>query len=259
MSRPNGLTIYRGPSRLDGAPIIAIATGLANASRNNKTGSMVQIWIMREDQSPSFAVNSGADASICGDCRHRGRIVDGRNVGRSCYVTIMHAPRNVWSSYHRGLYPAIDNVDNRAFTPFPALTDLAAAFAGRAVRLGAYGDPAAVPVAIWQQIASTAAYWTGYTHQWRTAPELARFVMASCDTEREREEARALGFRTFRVRSLAEPVLSGEVSCPASAEMGKKTNCAACKACGGLSAKAKVDIVIAAHGAGARNFETMGV
>jgi hypothetical protein len=237
----NGFTIYRGPSMLDGAPIVAIATGLDKASSNSKTGAMVQIWIMREDISPRDAVNSGADASVCGDCVHRGTVVDGQNRNRSCYVTIIHAPRNVWSSYHRGIYPAA--------------VDLASTFEGRAVRLGAYGDPAAVPLWVWEQVTSRASYFTGYTHQWRRFPELATWCMASCDSETDYAHAKLLGFRAFRVRRQLDAKLPGEVTCPASAEAGKRTNCNACRACGGLSAKAKADIVIVAHGTPAANFE----
>ena len=36
------LIIYDGPSVIDGAPIVAILTGLANASRNAGTGDMLQ-------------------------------------------------------------------------------------------------------------------------------------------------------------------------------------------------------------------------
>jgi hypothetical protein len=245
----NGLVIYRGPSMLDGAPIVAIATGLGKASTNAKTGAMVQIWIMREDVSPRDAVNSGADSSVCGDCVHRGSVVDGKNVNRSCYVTIIHAPRNVWSSYHRGIYPFA------GWETGSLESDLESLFEGRAVRLGAYGDPAAVPMRIWDAVTKHAAYFTGYTHQWKRFPELARYCMASCDSELERELARVLGFRAFRVRRMLEPTLPGEVKCPASAEMGKKTNCNACRACGGLSAKARADIVIVAHGSPATHFE----
>ena len=243
----NGIVIYRGPSMLDGAPIVAIATGLAKGSKNAKTGHMVQTYILREDISPAAAVQSGADSSICGDCRHRGTIEGGKNVNRSCYVTVIHGPRNVWSSYHRG-------------SVYASGLDLGAieqACAGKAVRLGTYGDPAAVPMHVWQAVTAQAAYFTGYTHQWRRFPELATFCMASCDSEGDRVAARFLGFRSFRVRRATEPKLPGEVVCPASAEMGKKTDCASCRACGGLSAKARADIVIMAHGTPGRNFEKL--
>lgn len=80
---PNGVVIYRGPSMLDGAPIICVALGLAAASTNAKTGALVQTLIIREDLSPTDAIQQGLDASVCGTCIHRGRIEDGRNVGRS--------------------------------------------------------------------------------------------------------------------------------------------------------------------------------
>lgn len=236
----NGVVIYRGPSALDGAPIIVIATGMANRSTNTKTGALVQTWILREDVSPSEAVNSGADSSICGACPHRGIVVDGKNQGRSCYVSIWQAPRNIWESFHRGIYRDVSG------------DDLGALFAGKRVRLGAYGDPAAVPLAIWDAVLSQSDAHTGYTHQWRTAPVgFARYVMASCDTGSDYLAAKALGYRTFRVRLASDLLNVRETVCPASKEAGVKTNCAACIACGGTSAKARVDIAIVAHGSAA--------
>jgi len=63
-----GLELWRGASRLDGAPIVAIATGLAAPSSNPKTGPMVQTWILRADVAPHEAQRDGRDASVCGDC-----------------------------------------------------------------------------------------------------------------------------------------------------------------------------------------------
>jgi hypothetical protein len=244
----NGVVIYRGPSMLDGQPIVAIATGLVRNSTNVKTGAMVQTWIMRSDVSPVAAVNDGSDASVCGSCPLRGDVVDTasagspialRNVGRACYVTLFQAPLGVFESCGRGLYP--DAGVNR----------LAKLFAGRLVRIGSYGDPAAVPLAIWTAMLGKAAGHTGYTHQWRNFPELAAIVMASCDTAGDRIAAKMLGFRTFRVVKSAEALVSRErieVVCAASDERGNVTTCAACRACGGTTAKARADIVIAVHG-----------
>jgi hypothetical protein len=240
MQKPNGLVLYRGPSQLDGAPIIVIATGIAGASRNEKTGDLIQTWILREDISPTEAVKTGADASICGTCPHRGQIVDGKNIGRSCYVTIFQAPLNVWKSYHRGIYPVA--------TPEQAQAILA----NRKVRLGSYGDPAAIPMHIWEVSLSKTLARTGYSHAWRNAPKsLAQYVMASCDSPQDATEAKALGYRTFRVTSLPAPQDKRlkEVVCPASKEAGYKTTCSSCLACGGHTAKAKADIVITVHGA----------
>lgn len=236
----NGVVLYRGPSMLDGAPIVMIATGLARASTNGKTGALIQTWIVREDIHPVEAIHSGADTSICGNCPHRGRIENGRNKGRSCYVTVYQAPRNVWQSYHRGLYLTVTPGEAREL------------FAGKRVRLGAYGDPAAVPFEVWETALADAKAWTGYTHQWKACDQrFARFVMASCDTPADYDAAKAIGYRTFRVRLADEPMNAREIVCPASKEAGYKTNCASCIACGGTGAKAKVDITIIAHGSAA--------
>ena len=61
--------IYRGPSLLDGAPIVVIAI---DSARNTKTGRMVQTYILRADMDPREANKTGADFSICGTCPHRG-------------------------------------------------------------------------------------------------------------------------------------------------------------------------------------------
>lgn len=232
----NGFIFYRGPSMIDGQPIVAIATGIAGRkSRNEKTGAgLVQTWILRDDMSPVDAVKTGADVSICGDCVHRG---DGNGANRSCYVTVFQAPLVVWKTAQKGGYPTM------------TAQEAGELIAGRMVRLGSYGDPAAVPFAVWQAMLAQIAAKTGYTHQWRKFPALKAFAMASCDTSADHDEAKAQGWRTFRVRLADEPLKAREIACPASKEAGAKTSCDACKACGGLTAKAKVDIAIMAHGA----------
>lgn len=241
---PNGAIIYEGPSMLDGAPIVVIATGLRGKSRNAKTGSMVQTWILRSDVAPLAAIRAGDDASICGSCRHRG---DGTGKQRSCYVRVGQAPTAVFKAYKRGIYPRI--------TDMPAIAFLGSS---RVVRLGAYGDPGAAPIGVWRALVGSAIAHTGYTHQWRTIdPGFATLVMASADTPLERLLARARGYRVFRVRTEREPVEDREVVCPASAEAGKRTNCAACRACGGTSSRAKADIVIKAHGSGRTTFNIL--
>ena len=57
--------IYKGPSLLDGAPIVVIAT---YSNRNTKTGHVVQTYILRADINPLEASKTGADVSICGNC-----------------------------------------------------------------------------------------------------------------------------------------------------------------------------------------------
>ena len=234
----NGFILYRGPSVLDGAPIVCIVTGLENNSQNAKTGSLVQTWILRDDMSPVEATSTGADAAICGSCPHRGRIIDGRNVGRSCYVAVFQAPLTVYRAHQRGVYPAVTPKQARAL------------LAGRKVRIGSYGDGAAVPFKVWKNALAGVEACTGYTHQWRgLGSPLKAYCMASCDNAADYAEAKALGWRTFRVRTAGEALNAREIACPASKEAGQKTTCAACVACGGASAKARVDIAIVAHGA----------
>lgn len=239
MSKVNGFIFYRGPSMLDGKPIVAIATGISRTTRNGKTGGEVQTWILNADMSPLDAANNGATSSICGDCKHQGAVVDGKNIGRSCYVTLFQAPLVVFKAQARGLYPTV------------APQEAAELLAGLMLRLGSYGDPAAVPVAVWQAMLTRTVGHTGYSHQWADErfQGLRDYCMASCDSEGERTIAKNIfGWRTFRVMSPGDLKSAGEVTCPASKEAGAKTSCALCKACGGTNAKARADISIVAHG-----------
>lgn len=233
----NGAILWEGKSQIDGAPIMLIATGIKSNSRNAKTGNLVQTWILRSDMEPTDAAKTGADESICGTCPHRGEIVDGKNVNRSCYVTLFQAPLNIFNTSKRGKYARIKG-DNAT-----------ALLAGRNVRLGAYGDPAAIPFHVWARILKHAARGTGYTHQWKTADSrFARYCMASADNMQEAQEAQAMGYRTFRVGTPAEKVARGEFLCPASKEAGAKVNCATCLACGGKSSPNRASVFIPAHG-----------
>lgn len=234
----NGTIFYEGPSEIDGAPILGVATGL-KGTRNRKIGAtFIQTWILRADLDPVAAIHAGADESICGACPHRGIMDSGRNRARSCYVVVHQAPLNVWRTAGRGRYPRTSEAETRAL------------FAGRPIRLGAYGDPAAIPFAVWESILADAARGTGYTHQWRTADSrFARYCMASADNPGEATEAQALGYRTFRVGTPAEKVARGEFLCPASDAAGHKVQCDACLACGGTGAPNKASVFIPAHGA----------
>ena len=81
--------------------------------------------------------------------------------------------------------------------------------------------------------------------------------MASVDSEDEAAEAQAMGWRTFRCRSEDEPVMSGEIMCPASDEAGKKTTCDTCLLCAGRYSEKKnkiANISIIVHGRGAVHF-----
>jgi hypothetical protein len=230
--------IYDGPSLIDSSPIVVVA--VAN-STNAKTGNMLQTYILRSDMGPMAAVRSGNDASICGGCIHRGDGKTGK--GRTCYVNLGHGPRAVYQKLiGRNPYPVARNA-----------ADISAMGRGRYVRLGTYGDPAAVPVAVWHALLDQSIGHTGYTHQWRSerlGKPLAGLVMASCDTVADIAKANRLGYAgTFTVVPRGE-TLDGATLCPASVEAGKSVQCHECRLCNG----SPVAIYIPAHGATAKRY-----
>lgn len=248
--RPNGFVLYDGPSRFDYKPIVAISTGFHDISVNPKTGPMIQLWIIRSDIPPVIAAITGDDASICGNCPLRTAINDQGKQQRLCYVQPFQAPRAVYDAYHRRRYPYLESL--RAIT---------VAHSGQVVRLGAYGDPAALPVEIIASTVAEARRWTGYTHQWRAADaRLKAYLMASVDTLAEFEEARSLGWRTFRVRhGPGDTLQPGEITCPASPEAHHRTTCANCTLCNGVhphrnNVDLRKNIAILAHGKGSALF-----
>lgn len=230
------VVFYEGPSMLTSDPIMAIATA---QNGNRKIGHMLQLWIVPAI-SPIEAVRSGADAAVCGNCKLRG---DGHGQQRTCYVEYWRAVENIWQSQQKA-----DRTDRLTVDEFAPMV------AGLQLRIGAYGDPVAVPPRVWLPLLAVAGGWTAYTHQWLRADDLFKsWCMASVDTVHEQRQAIALGWRTFRVRGSTEPVLGHEVICPASEEGGHRAVCASCSLCRGAARQAK-HVVIAAHGNGAKWF-----
>lgn len=234
-----GYIAYEGPSEIDGRPIVVIVNKL-NGSDNAKTGAdLVQTFIIRSDVNPVDALKTGDDVSICGQCAHR-PLLASETGDAPCYVNVGRSVRSVFEAYKRGRYVKASPDTLRRI------------LAGRKVRLGTYGDPAAAPVAMWQTITADAAGIVGYSHQWQAVhfdhAAWAPLVMASADSIDEAAQANLYGMRVFRV-SVGIDKQSGEVTCPASAEGGKKATCDSCMLCGGTS-KAARDIVIADHAVG---------
>ena len=235
LSTLKGFVLYRGVSPLDGSEFVVIAT---LKSGNRKTGDMVQVWILRADQDPVAAIQSGADVTVCGDCIHR-KQADG---SRSCYVNAGQAPLSVWRTWKRGGY--LEN---------PSTELIARALKGRRIRWGAYGDPSIIPadvVALWNEHADG---WTGYTHQWRQpwAQWCRGTFQASCDGFADYLAASDAGWRTFAVVPKNGESFSGK-QCPATVD-GSAATCRTCALCDG----ARADIWVEAHGAGAKHFATV--
>jgi hypothetical protein len=275
----SGVILWRGASSIDGAPIVCVATAF-NGSDNEKTGAMVQTFILPDPAAHGIAVTGSRPAqimawlkstgarAICGDCPHAWQWNEekGEFEKGPCYVREYQAPAAVLGAIARGSYP-IAGVD----FPESWIQHIAA---GRDVRLGAYGDPAACPPEISAQFVSRARTRTGYTHMWKSAYPGARrnawrmreLVMASCDSMADLHAARDAGFRGFLVTQAGielggRSVLSvgahiaGAMLCPASDEFaaiaGRKTECAKCGACSGAGGKGArmPDVFIPAHGA----------
>ena len=227
----NGNTIYNGPSELNGQAIKSVITGTKTKSNNVKTGDMAQMWIMAANERPTDAAKNGTDSAVCGECPHRPLLAKINNVA-PCYVNLGQAPNGVYKSEYPDAMPTIK----------------------KPLRLGAYGEPTALPFELVQDAVNNADGHTGYTHQWRTCdPRFKTLLMASVDSIEEQIEAQAQGWRTFRVRKNSNNIashlrktLANEISCPASKEAGFRTQCADCRLCAGTSRNAK-NIVINAH------------
>jgi hypothetical protein len=219
--------IYNGPSLLDGKPIVVIAT---HSNRNTKTGKVVQTYILRSDINPLEASKTGADFSICGSCPMRGEVTTDpkRKIakGRKCYVNLGQGVLIVYKAFLRGVYKEGD--------PRTMGRD-------RFVRVGTYGDPAAVPSEVWDELLAECETWTAYTHQKPWRPDIA---MQSADSYDEAKAHWAEGRRTFRVIvDLGDIDKSKETLCPASKEAGLRVQCTACKLCKGSSLAKSIAIV----------------
>lgn len=236
----NGAVIYLGPSAFNNKSVVAIATGFTRPSVNRKTGFMVQTWIMNAELPPLEAARRGLDASVCGTCPLRGNGMK----DRSCYVTLHDGPTAVWKAWKSGSYPDIEEIGWSIFR-------------GHAIRFGSYGDPAAVPSAIWFRLAKLGSRFTGYTHAWKSLEHqpLRRLLMASVETPDEAFAAWSAGWRSYRIRLPEEGLLPFEAVCPASKEAGYRTTCHACGGCDGARPQdLRQNVAVIAHGSGASAF-----
>lgn len=229
--KQKGFVLYDGASVLDGAPIVVIAT---LETSNAKTGAMVQTWIIRSDIEPHQAIKSGEDVSVCGNCPQR------HYTGGACYVMTHQAPLSVYRSYKRGLYPTY-NADEHANT-----------LQGRALRLGAYGDVAAVPFEVFAPLVALASVHTGYTHQIAHKNFDKRYLLlcqVSADTPKQALKYQSLGAKTFRVALPEDSLFDNEIECLADS---KGIQCIDCGLCDGQSK----NIAIVVHGKRKNNFKS---
>lgn len=218
--------LYEGPSLLNGDPIIAVGTGVERLSQNKDTGPMIQITIIRSDMHPREAIVTGKDAAICGTCPLRGL---GDGTLRSCYVRESNGPAAIYRRYLKDGYAR------------PSLDEVSDMMRGQDVRLGAYGEPTAIPVSHVYALLEQAKMWTGYTHTWAALSLAGKAyawqakLMASVESEQQAHDAMRLGWRPFLALPEGREVPDHAFRCPKSRDEDdpRYRQCIDCGACAG--------------------------
>lgn len=224
-SKPNGFVLYEGASTFDGENIVVVVTGFETPSSNTKTGNMLQSWIIKQKEYPSEAIKLEKDGSVCGTCPLKGKV---------CYVTMM-GPNNIWRSYKEGQYPIIDS---KILDKIKRRHKL--------LRLGAYGDPCAVPLEVWQPLIAKSQDYTGYTHAWQyTNQRWNQYIRASVESHTLKAKANNMGWKTFRITTDPNDILEDEVWCKNLED--EDTKCEDCRLCN--AGKGKPNVVTLVHGA----------
>jgi hypothetical protein len=223
---PSSYVLYRGPSRFNAkARIRAVLTMHSN---NAKTGDMAQLFILDDSTAPHEAQKSGTDQSVCGSCPFRPSLQGG------CYVLTFQGPLSTWKA-----------TNGRPVTPLSSVP-----LEGRSVRLGAYGDAAALPAhLVLALVEKVQGRVTGYTHGHRAlgmrgVSHLRTSCMLSVESEADARAAWARGWRTFRGVSPGETPTAREIECPTET---RDIQCVKCGLCKGASLGAK-SITIPVHG-----------
>lgn len=225
------LVIWRGPSVFDGRPIRVV---LSPHSRNIVTGDMAQVFILPDDVNPMTAIRTREDRRVCGDCLLRPGVIGG------CYVNVWDAVRGVWAATRHADTATASQVWD--------------AVRRRPIRIGAYGDPAAMPRQVFDYLVAVAhGRVTSYTHGHLTlgfdgVEHLRRHSMLSVESEGEALRAWQRGWRTFRILGPDDRILPEEMECPYDTLY---LTCYDCLLCRGGRARGK-SIAVRAHGRAVR-------
>ena len=207
-------------------------------SANSKTGDVPQMFV---------GATAEATAASCEGCQLLGtgpwscpRCYADNEGGKHCEGCGYRRPRcyakktPAWG--HASIRKAVAGGANRSLKRALAM----AARAARMVRLGANGDPGALPVnqltADIATIRSEGMDAVGFTHLWRDKPELRGLLMASCDTAAQADEALDAGWRVAVVLpkdhqggSFTTPKGRRGRVCPA--QLSKRVDCNSCRLC----------------------------
>lgn len=207
--------------------IFAALTGLVRKSANTKTGPMMGISVLAQEDKPTTIIKDKKDGAVCGDCSLKGKL---------CYVNPLSL-NGIWKA-----------VVDQLISLLPKKLD--------PVRFGTYGNPSKLPLNLIKKIAKRCKSWTGYTHDWEVInPRYSDYFMASIDpftaakkgrtVEEDKMVANLIGYRTYRVISSVKELLIDEILCP---HEEKGVQCIDCGLCCGTKIKAK-NIAIVVGGA----------
>ena len=261
-----GFTLHEGPSHMPGPGNGQPTRTLLQLTGNDKTGDLFQTWHLPADLHPVEARRYGSgDCGICGDCIFRAK--PDQKAG-PCYVNGV-AINGIYKSWVNGNYPLLDELAQSIGLDAPATLEVLGSL-GNGVRLGAYGDPVAMPRHMARHLVSRAGVRQGFTHQWRR-PEVKegwpRLVMASCESPEQVARAHGGGWRTYtaypetltakEARQAIINASAGQISgrlimahCPASARLDYRETCLTCPLqCNGAGARWPWHIINAVHGA----------
>ena len=266
--------IWNGPSRYDGSELVMVAT----TGGNDKTAEVVGI---------SLVTRAAWDATRAsqiswresGDALYRS--ISGRTKGqefkkRTATAGVRSICPGGCSHLQNGNCYVVDNAQNssqiaatvRRSKPLPPVWTMdetrkamekilmgADAMDLIDVRFMFMGDAGAVPpevigLILWM-VKEAGLGTLAYTHDWRNTPWLRDSHMASVETEEERQEAKAAGWRCFVARPNNGQAWPADLAmCPASREYGalkgKTLSCSECRQCDG--AGVTKDRGIASHG-----------
>jgi len=213
--------------------IAVIATTGTRNRKISRDGSAAQVWIVDKSTRCGESRLTGRDSkTVCRGCP--------LSSNRGCYVsarTVTTVQKAYWAGKRPSAKPA----------------DYSALFAGRYVRLGAYGNPSLLPLSKLEKVAKTAIAHTGYFHDWnlmspKRARKYGRFLMASCEPSNA-DKAKKMGLRTFTTRKAGDKLPSDEIWCPSD----RGVTCDQCRLCAGTSNAGAKNIAIAVHGYQATN------
>ena len=199
--------------------VILVITNLIKPSTNDKTGDMVQTWLLDRDLLTAPKV-FGAKCTSC-------------PMVQECYVsenTMGH------KSVRKATLKALGLIEGNTSYQVTTLEQVLPLLRGRKLRLGAYGDPSALPIEDLRALVSASDGHTGYTHFYKEVdPAYAEFLMASVEDLASEMLAQSLGYRTYRVLRKGESdheVTDRSILC---LESSKGIQCADCLVCSGTS------------------------